>query len=103
VCTFVGTESREGHTHTTDTLIPKNWMPEAQDVLFAARIGLDVERQIPLFVDSHAGSKGVRTCADTAAAWRNWCRIAAERAQSEAQSWAWHMIFNREGMERAMD
>jgi uncharacterized protein YdaU (DUF1376 family) len=92
--------AREEDTHTSERdLISKMWLPEAQDVLFAARIGLDVERQIPLFVDS-LRARGVRT-PDTAAAWRNWCRIAAERARPKLSP-GLAMIY-REGMERAMD
>jgi uncharacterized protein YdaU (DUF1376 family) len=98
VCTFVGTESREGHTHTTDTLIPKFWMPEAEDALFAARIGLDVEQQIPLFVDWHR-AKGIHL-RDSSAAWRNWCRIAAERAQPKLSP-GMEYIFNQRMKRRA--
>jgi uncharacterized protein YdaU (DUF1376 family) len=96
VCTLVSTDSREENTHTTDTLIPKSWMPKAEDALFAARIGLDVEQQVPLFVDWHR-AKGIHP-PDASAAWRNWCRIAAERAKPKLSP-SMEYIFNQ-GLKR---
>jgi uncharacterized protein YdaU (DUF1376 family) len=96
VCTLVSTDSHEENTHMTDTLIPKSWMPKAEDALFAARIGLDVEQQVPLFVDWHR-AKGIHP-PDASAAWRNWCRIAAERAKPKLSP-SMEYIFNQ-GLKR---
>ena len=80
------------------------WRPGPADQAFAVELGLDPDETGARFADHYAarpGREGVR--ADWSAAWRSWCRGAAERAASaRSGGMSKYETSVREGMQALM-
>ena len=65
------------------TRLSPDWQPSLEEIDFARREGIEVDREVERFRDywiAQAGQKGVK--ANWSATWRNWCRRADKRAMS---------------------
>jgi hypothetical protein len=65
------------------TVIPEDWKPSADDVLFAESLGVPIEIEGEKFRDHHLAVGNL--LASIPAAWRNWCRNAVRMGHATGQ------------------